>query len=150
LNDQIICYALPDDASAVTAITAGAAGASAPTQSATFASVYTDVIAKNACSVGQCHSSVAAGSLDLTTRELAYQNLVGVRAMGSQTAGAASGCAGSGLMRVAPRDPDHSLLVTKLEHTQTCGSPMPNAATRLSEAQLHSVRAWISAGAPND
>jgi hypothetical protein len=54
------------------------------------------------------------------------------------------------MIRVVPGDPVHSLLIAKLEHTQTCGGPMPNAGTMLPADQLQRIRDWISAGAPNN
>jgi hypothetical protein len=44
-------------------------------------------------------------------------------------------------------DPDASLLVQKLEHTQACGAPMPSADQKLPAAQLEQVRTWIAQGA---
>ena len=150
LNDQVICYALPGTATAQGA--AGASGGAAPPPTAaSFSALYQSLVVGTGCSTGQCHSGAAAGGLDLTTQEKAYQNLVGVAAMGQVPPGSvAPSCASSGMLRVAPGEPARSLLVAKLEHTQTCGTPMPNAGTRLPDSLLQQVRAWISAGAKHD
>lgn len=149
LNDQLICYGLPDG---VEAAGTGAAGGPGPAPVvANFGAIYRDVIVAGGCNAGQCHSGPAAGGLSLRSRDVSYENLVGIRAMGR--GGGPTGaldCADSGLLRVAPGDPDVSLLVHKLEHTQRCGGPMPTSSTRLSAAHLQSVREWIAAGAPND
>jgi hypothetical protein len=58
-------------------------------------------------------------------------------------------CVDTGLFRVKAGDPDNSLLVHKLEGTQTCGTAMPPGGM-LSAAQLSAVRAWIKAGAMNN
>lgn len=108
--------------------------------------IYQDIVFKFGCGSGQCHSAAAAGGLNMATRDAAYTNLVGVLAMGA----AADGCGTSGMTRVVAGDPNRSLLVAKLAHTQTCGGPMPNAGTMLAGDQLQRIRDWISTGAPND
>jgi hypothetical protein len=93
-----------------------------------------------------CHLPGAAYSLDMSTRQGAYVELVG-----SGQGGPAEfiTCAENGYMRVVPFDPDGSLLVQKLEDTQPCGDQMPPGG-KLSNASLALVRAWIAAGALND
>lgn len=58
-------------------------------------------------------------------------------------------CASSGLNLVTPMQPDMSLIVKKLEGTQTCGSPMPCCAMALgaSNPTVMALRSWIAAGA---
>lgn len=56
---------------------------------------------------------------------------------------------------VAPGDPDQSFLIWKLGGHQpydesTSGSLMPWAIPRLTDDELTALRAWITAGAPND
>ena len=56
---------------------------------------------------------------------------------------------------VMPGDPDHSFLIWKIGghgtlDEATSGSPMPWAIPRLTADELAALRAWISAGAPND
>jgi hypothetical protein len=159
-NDEIICYALPAPADANTGGAGGASGmaghaavggaAATPPSSASFSALYSSLIVAQGCSSGQCHSTFAAGALDMSSKDVAYKNLVGVKAMGMDPAGTTKNCSESGLVRVAPRDPAASLLVSKLEHTQSCGGPMPNAGTTLPADTLSAVRAWIMNGAPND
>jgi len=150
LNDQVICYALPGTSNASTG-SAGQGHAAAAPAAASFSAIFQGIIVGTGCSSGQCHSLAAAGALDLTTQEAAYRNLVSVPAKGRVApSSAAASCSSSGLLRVAPGEPDRSLLVSKLEHTQTCGAPMPNAGTRLPVAQLQLLRDWIQAGARND
>ena len=146
LNDQIICYGLAAAGGNGAAGTGAAGSAAPPAAGDGFDAVYRDVIVANGCTSGQCHSGVAAGKLDLRSQDVAYQNLVGVAAMGT-SAGPGNSCAGRGLTRVVPGDADHSLLVTKLEHTQPCGAPMPAPSVQLPAAQIQRVRAWITAGA---
>ena len=155
-NDKIVCYALPEAPSTAggagssgTAGAGGSGGAVAPAANS-FSAVYRDVIVNTGCNSGQCHSGFAAGALDMSTQTLAYANLVGVQAMGMSAGNAAVSCKDSGLTRVVPGDPARSLLVSKLEHTATCGDPMPNASTTLPREQLQAIRSWIERGAPND
>jgi polyvinyl alcohol dehydrogenase (cytochrome) len=147
-NDQIICYGLP--AAANSSGAAGAGGSASTPSRVSFTAIHREVVAGAGCTSGLCHSAAAAGGLDMSTKDAAYRNLVSVRALGTSAAGGGQNCADSGLMRVAPRDPAGSLLVQKLEHTQSCGAPMPGATVKLPAAQLEQVRAWITSGAAND
>jgi uncharacterized membrane protein len=73
----------------------------------------------------------------------AYGNLVSVPA-GAEPA---YQCKDSGLMRVKPGDPEHSLLYLKLTNPP-CGSKMPPAAfTQATQEQVELVRQWIMDGA---
>jgi hypothetical protein len=79
----------------------------------------------------------------MTTAAQAYSALVSVPAMGAP-------CSSTGLLRVAPNDPDNSLLVQKLEAAMPiCGQHMPPGST-IPAAQLTQLRTWIEQGAPND
>jgi hypothetical protein len=88
-----------------------------------------------------CHGT--NGRLDMTTRALAYRNLVSVDAMGPA-------CMGGGRVRVVPGDPARSLLMQKLNPMPECGARMPRGAPPLTAAELALVRGWIAAGARND
>jgi hypothetical protein len=105
----------------------------------TFREVYA-LIANN-CS--PCHTSEADGDLDMSTRVIAYGNLVDQDAEGSA-------CRGSGRVRVVPGDAQESLLVQKLEGTQDCGSRMPRNRTPLPAASIDLIKGWIEAGASNN
>lgn len=109
-----------------------------------FSAIWSQVFTGNGCKSVFCHGT-NAGNLSLETRDGAYAQLVGVPASGPL-------CSSSGLLRVAPGNPDGSLLLQKMAHaTPACGTVMPPAAgVTVSEAQLAQVRAWIAAGAPNN
>jgi polyvinyl alcohol dehydrogenase (cytochrome) len=109
-----------------------------------FSAIWTQVFGGNGCKSVFCHGA-NAGNLSLETRDIAYAQLVGVPA-------SSPSCASSGLLRVAPGNPDASLLLQKMAHvTPVCGTVMPPAmGLTVSEAQLSQVRAWIAAGAPNN
>jgi glucose dehydrogenase len=128
----------------------GAAGSgSAGSGEATFTGVFRDVLQRPGCSGSPtCHASAVAGQLVMTSAAETYAALVGVKAMGSGSG--ATDCSTSGLMRVAPGDPDGSLLVQKLESASPpCGSHMPPGST-LASALIQQLRTWIASGAKND
>jgi hypothetical protein len=52
------------------------------------------------------------------------------------------------LIRVIPGNPDGSLLVQKLEGTQTVGIRMPAFSPPLPQATIDVIRQWIRNGAP--
>jgi hypothetical protein len=54
----------------------------------------------------------------------------------------------SNLVRVIPGDPDHSLLIQKLEGTQTVGQRMPRGGPFLDQSTINVIRQWITNGAP--
>ncbi len=105
----------------------------------TFSQVY-PLLASN-CS--PCHTTENQGGLDMSSRLLAYQNLVAQNAGGPM-------CRGAGRVRVVPENAPASLLVQKLEGTQDCGSRMPRGRAPLPASSIALIKAWIEAGAPND
>jgi mono/diheme cytochrome c family protein len=111
-----------------------------PAEPATFTRVYS--LLRGWCVA--CHGS--GRQLDLSSRETAYAQLVGVPAQ-------YSACASTGTLRVAPGSADDSLLIHKLENVQACGTPMPPSGESLIQ-QDHSlmleIRSWIDAGALDD
>lgn len=137
-----------EDAHVIDAGAPDASDASAPDSSETdagsdagpvvgsFASVY-EII--SASCVG-CHG--AGKTLDLSTAELALAGLVGVEA---QYAACVSD-GGVTPVRVVAGDPAASLLIAKLEGTQSCGKQMPPKALLAAE-QVAVFRAWVAAGA---
>jgi PQQ-like domain len=159
-NNQIICYGLPSAANSGNlaagsggtpgAGSAGAAGTAAMPASSAFSAIYKDILVGSGCTSGQCHSGPAAGGLDLRARDVAYMNLVSVPAGTGAVGTATSECAASGLLRVAPGDPDASLLMLKIEHRQPCGAAMPSPTTMLAAPELERIRTWIAHGAMND
>ena len=126
----------------------GAAGSASPGEP-TWTAVYRDVLQTPGCSGGPtCHASTIAGQLQWSTPAQAYAALVSAPAMGA--GGAGMRCSDTGLLRVAPGDPDASLLVQKLEAaTPVCGQHMPPGGM-LRPEQLQQLRQWILAGAKND
>jgi hypothetical protein len=95
-----------------------------------------------------CHSGGpknAAAGMDMNAD--AYAVLVGVPAAGED-------CAPSGLMRIAPGDPEMSLLYLKVRAKREataapCGDPMPQGERPpITEAELEAIEGWILAGAP--
>jgi polyvinyl alcohol dehydrogenase (cytochrome) len=113
-----------------------------PIGDTTFTEIFDRIFVGQGCNGAFCHGA-NAGELSLTTKDEAYEELVGAAAAGTP-------CASSGLLRVDPFNPDGSLLLRKVaERPPPCGDPMPIAAA-LPEADIESIRNWIERGAPND
>lgn len=107
------------------------------------------------CANAICHSGAAAalsGNLDLSAAR-AYEQIVAV-------APANAAAAAAGLVRIAPDEPERSLLLIKVCRSQhgaelcpvsldpTWGSAMPSVGPALTAAQIELLRDWILAGAP--
>jgi hypothetical protein len=116
-------------------------GNAGSTTGPTFTNVYAIFTAK----CGDCHTpgDGTKGRLDISTKEKAYQNLVGVKAAGRD-------CSGGGKSRVAPGNAKDSLLIDKLGPTPSCGDAMPEDGDPLSAAEITLITEWINAGAKND
>ncbi len=134
----------------------------------TFADVY--AIISSRC-LG-CHvpggPGVNFGHLDMSTKELAYTDLLGPNGTGAPAAGTSAGASGAtcasiqGLLRVDPGNATSSLLwlkvnsklqaVTTSASEPPCGSGMPVGATNapLTQEQIDTIAAWIDADAPNN
>jgi hypothetical protein len=113
-------------------------------------------------------AGVTVGHLDMSTKAVAYTDLLGPSGTGAPAAGATAGSSGvtctsiSGLLRVDPGIPQSSLLWekvnSKLQAVTTptaeppCGSPMPAGTANgpLTQAQINTIAAWIDADAPNN
>ena len=54
------------------------------------------------------------------------------------------------VLRVAPGDPDNSYLIQKLEGTASVGQQMPLNGTPLPQADIDTIRQWITDGALDD
>ncbi len=115
-----------------------------------FTQVYSTVIAKRCV---PCHATGDAGAnpglfygkLDMSTQQLAYANLVGVKAMGVS-------CVISGLTRVVPGSAQTSVLFGKVDAPLTmnptpCGDTMPDDGTNLTQAEVTLIQTWIDQGA---
>lgn len=88
----------------------------------------------DSCATSGCHAaSSAAGGLDLESD--AYAALVEAPSTGEPS-----------LQLVTPGDPDASILLQKVEGTQTVGARMP-PGTPLTDDTLAAIRTWIADGA---
>ncbi len=108
----------------------------------TFTNVYTTVI-QGACT--GCHSAGHSTGLDMSSKAVAYTNLVGKP---SGAGGTSSSCQGK--TRVVASDANASLFWSKIDHSAGCGNPMPLAGSKLAPAKIKLVEAWIVAGAKDD
>jgi hypothetical protein len=120
---------------------------------ATFTEVYAIITAH----CGDCHkgddSGIKYGGLDMSTMSLAYMNLVGVKAAGTEPPGSAAGYVACGTameIRVVPGSSATSLLYNKVNGTQDCGVRMPKGDPALSAANIGTIKDWIDQGALND
>jgi hypothetical protein len=127
----------------------GGDGGTDPARAPTSFSRIQSQVFRTACV--SCHTK---GAPDATFSglvlddDVAYANLVGVQSTHVNARA-------DGLLRVAPGDPDKSLLLHKLHldgghHARDYGSPMPIGGQPLSVGQLKFVEEWIAAGAPKD
>jgi hypothetical protein len=125
---------------------AGAAGAAgAGTGKLSFANDIFPKLIRSKCSA--CHNDAPSfGGLAFFPGgpEVGYMNLVGVPAGNEET----FKCRGIGLMRVAPGDPEHSLMYLKLSGAPPCGNKMPPGMFGMATPeQIEMVRQWIMEGA---
>jgi len=91
------------------------------------------------CAVSGCHTGSGAPE-DLQLDEAnSYTLLVGVASNED-----------AGVLRVSPGDPDNSYLIQKLEGSASVGGQMPLNGTPLSQANIDSIRQWITDGAVDD
>jgi hypothetical protein len=103
-----------------------------------FGALYAEILAPT-CTAPTCHGG-DAGRLNMSTRALAYANLVGVAAAGPN-------CGLTDLVRVVPGDSAGSLLLTKLDISAApCGVPMP-VGGMLPSPDIARLAAWVDAGA---
>lgn len=93
-----------------------------------------EIFERAACRNAFCHGA-GTGELSFRTPEELHDSLVGVAAIGE-------GCDSLGLKRVAPGDPQHSLLLIKLQPGPPCGKIMPPAMS-LTDAEIRTVEDWI-------
>jgi hypothetical protein len=116
----------------------------------TFSAVFSEIIVGTGCNGGAlCHGGVV-GNLTMNDKAATYKALVGVQAMGKNLMPMPlPDCKDSGLTRVVPGDPDNSLMIMKVEHTQPCGDSMPPGGM-LAADKVAQLRAWIMNGANDD
>lgn len=134
-------------------------GTDTPSSANSFTRVYTQVIQAK-CSNDFCHfnsASIRYSALDMSSQTRAYWSLVGLPSMGPA-------CSQSG-MRVAPWQPEVSVMYQKLSPSPPCGSQMPADSAgystngtselkftgpELSAAEKQLIHDWISEGAYNN
>jgi hypothetical protein len=139
---------------------AGAPGAPSGPAESTFGAVYA-AIERAGCKSSFCHGA-GAGQLTLSTRDIAYDELLGANGMGALALGTNPGpapenkpaCAGTGVRRVTPGQPEMSLLYLKLADQSPCGDRMPLTGSapelQFTPAELSTVNTWIMRGARHD
>ena len=104
-----------------------------------FANDVTAIFTAGGCTATSCHGGGADGLTLTSSAATNYSNLVGVRSSSAPT-----------FLRVEPGDPTNSYLVMKLEGRQLSGGRMPLGRPPLSNAQIGTIKTWISAGALNN
>ncbi len=111
---------------------------------ATFERIQTELFDKS-CATSSCHSDVGRAANLVLAGDAAYDALVGVTPSNPVAAA-------NGVLRVAPGDPDHSLLYMKLAKTVDggMGLAMPWGGPYLGPEALAVIRGWIEAGAPRE
>ena len=103
----------------------------------TFSEIQTQVF-NASCAGSGCHSGATPpAGLDLTAS--AYARIVNVASTQSPS-----------LRRILPGDPANSYLIQKIEGTAAIGSRMPFGGAALDAMTIARIRAWVSAGAPNN
>jgi hypothetical protein len=121
--------------------------------SPTWGAVYNEII-RAKCGGPFCHSGTIS-TLQMSDSDATYDALVSVPAMAAMNTSATAlvTCSTTGMMRVAPGDPDNSIFLLKLEATaedQPCGQPMPPPPNMLEADQIAQIRMWIANGALKD
>jgi hypothetical protein len=115
---------------------------STPIEISTFQMIQTDVF-NATCANGACHAApTMAGDLDLSSAEVSYANLVGVKPQNSIAANA-------GMLRIDRNRPENSFLLTKLiQPKQGHGDRMPRDTGKLNPGKIEAIQKWIAVGAP--
>lgn len=101
---------------------------------ATFSSIQANIFTPKCVNAG-CHPGGAA-PMSLRS-DVAYNNLVNKASI-------------YGPLRVAPGDPENSMLYIKVKGDSKYGSRMPVGGQMLSTEEISAIRDWIQKGAPND
>jgi hypothetical protein len=110
------------------------------TYAPTYDAVWSEILVPR-CANEFCHGG-SADFLQLASQAIGYQSLVNMPAQGPD-------CVDSGLKRVAPYEPDASLMYLKIT-SPPCGNKMPfnyGPPVILEPRQIDQVRAWIACGA---
>lgn len=99
-----------------------------------FCDVWANTIAVSGCT--GCHGS--QGGLTLSTAEMAYTEMFDVLAESTNC---------TAIKRIAPGDPDGSLLILSVEGTPTNGCtaiPMPPSGANMAPQLVQQLRDWIT------
>ena len=100
----------------------------------TLATLSAEIFTPN-CAVSGCHSGPgASGGLSLEADTIAGE-IIDVLSQSY------------GIQRVAPGDPENSLIVKKARGDADAGGRMPRGAAALSSAEIAKIVEWIEAGA---
>jgi len=91
------------------------------------------------CAVSGCHTGAGAPQGLQLDEANSYTLLVGVASNED-----------AAVLLVSPGDPDNSYLIHKLEGNASVGGQMPLNGTPLSQANIDSIRQWITDGAIDD
>jgi len=102
----------------------------------TLASIQSNVFSVN-CAVPGCHGGAGAQQGLRLDPGFSAGNLINVASTQDAT-----------LVRVIPGNPAGSLLIHKLEGTQTVGFRMPAGGPYLPQSTIAAIRQWIQDGAP--
>ena len=121
-----------------TGVDNGSNGGDTPTFAADVQPIFTA-----SCAFSGCHGGASpAQGMNLSAGQ-AYANTVNVPSNELPS-----------MDRIEPGDPDQSYLVNKIQGTQGdvggSGQRMPLGGDPLSEADIDTIRAWITAGAENN
>jgi CHRD domain/Bacterial Ig domain len=106
----------------------------------TFTEIQTQVL-NVSCATAGCHSGLTPpAGLDLSTAVSSpYTRLVNATSVEVPS-----------LRRIVPLDPNNSYLIQKIEGTAAVGQRMPLGGPFLDATTISRIRAWVSAGAPNN
>ncbi len=92
----------------------------------------------NNCTATTCHGAARQADLILFRGQV-YGNLVNISSGEVPT-----------LFRVLPFDAEDSMVVQKLEGSQTAGARMPATGTPLNASDIQNIKNWINKGAKNN
>jgi hypothetical protein len=101
----------------------------------TLASIQVNVFSID-CAVSGCHGGAAAQQGMRLDPGFSAGNLICVPVPRDPSQ-----------IRVIPGDPDKSLIISKLEGTQTLGDRMPQGGPYLPQSTINVIREWIQNGA---
>jgi hypothetical protein len=114
-------------------------GGSQHTYQPTFSAIFSEIFSTT-CAAVFCHNSDEL-HFNAVTPEIAYATTVSVVTTSEL-------CGFTGLQRIAPGEPEQSLLYLKLTDAP-CGRKMPlTFSQQLDPREIEQIRVWIERGAP--